>query len=100
VGKSLGTDIEQGKLTLPMIHFLAHADRPHRDLLISLLESSDPDRIDHVRKLLQPTDSIGAARDQARGFVDRAIAAVDNLRESEFKLQLIEMARYVTERDK
>ena len=100
VGKSLGTDIEQGKLTLPMIHFLAHADRPHRDLLMSLLESSDPDRIDHVRKLLQPTDSISFARSEARACVQRALAAIDNLPGSEFKFQLTEMARYVTEREK
>ncbi len=100
VGKSLGTDIEQGKLTLPMIHFLATADQPHRDLLIGLLESSDPDRIDHVRKLLQPTDSMTFARTEARVRVDRAIAAVDILPDSEFKLHLIEMAGYVTEREK
>ncbi len=100
VGKSLGTDIEQGKLTLPMIHFLTHADRPHRDLLMSLLESSDPDRIDHVRKLLQPTDSISFARNEARACVQRALAAIDNLAGSDFKWQLTEMARYVTEREK
>jgi octaprenyl-diphosphate synthase len=100
VGKSLGTDIEQGKLTLPMIHFLNAADQPHRDLLIGLLESSDPDRIDHVRKLLQPTGSMAYAKNEARAFVDRAVAAVDSLPHSEFKLNLIEMARYVTEREK
>ena len=37
VGKSLGTDIEKGKLTLPMIHFLKHAAPQHRALLIDLL---------------------------------------------------------------
>src|SRR5262249_23659080 len=41
VGKSLGTDIEKGKLTLPLIHFLKHAAAPHRDLLIGLLESRE-----------------------------------------------------------
>ncbi len=100
VGKSLGTDIQQGKLTLPMIHFLSAADQPHRDLLIGLLESSDPDRTDHVRKLLQPTESMAFAKAEARSCVNRAIKAVDILPDSEFKLQLIEMARYVTEREK
>src|SRR5438477_1093331 len=38
VGKTLGLDIEKGKLTLPMIHFLQTAPREHRDLLRSLLE--------------------------------------------------------------
>ncbi len=100
VGKSLGTDIEQGKLTLPMIHFLACADRPHRDLLINLLESSAPDRIDHVRKLIQPSDSIAYSCEQAQNCVDQAIAAIGVLPQSESKVQLIEMAEFVTARDK
>src|SRR5690606_29222219 len=33
VGKSLGTDMEKGKLTLPMIHFLVTAPAEHRELL-------------------------------------------------------------------
>ena len=37
VGKTLGSDVEKGKMTLPMIHFLRTAPREHRELLRSLL---------------------------------------------------------------
>lgn len=37
VGKTLGRDLEKGKLTLPVIHALAHADSPQRAELKELL---------------------------------------------------------------
>ena len=65
VGKSLGTDIEKGKLTLPLIHFLNHAAPQHRALLIGLLESQDEDRVERVRQLVAPSESIGRRRTPA-----------------------------------
>jgi octaprenyl-diphosphate synthase len=99
VGKSLGTDIEKGKLTLPMIHFLATAAPTHQQLLISLLESDAPDRIDNARQLLIPSPSMRYARNRAQQLVDQAIAAIHDLPESEIRQILIDMARFVTARE-
>jgi octaprenyl-diphosphate synthase len=100
VGKSLGTDIEKGKLTLPMIHFLRHAAPQHRDLLIGLLESQEHDRIEHVRQLLAPSDSIAYARAQAERLVDEAISALHTLPDGPAREALTQAAHYVTSRDK
>ncbi len=99
VGKSLGTDIEKGKLTLPMIHFLATAAPSHRQLLISLLESETSDRIDNVRQLLIPSASMRYARNQAQQRIDQAIAAISILAESKIRQTLINMAHFVTARE-
>jgi octaprenyl-diphosphate synthase len=100
VGKSLGTDIEKGKLTLPMIHFLKHAAPQHRELLIGLLESQEHDRIEHVRQLVAPSDSIAYARGEAERLVNEAIAALRTLPATPAREALIEAAHYVTARDK
>ena len=42
VGKTLGIDVEKGKLTLPLIHFLRTAPAEHRVLLRSLLSAPGP----------------------------------------------------------
>ncbi len=98
VGKSLGTDIEKGKLTLPMIHFLAHAAPSHRELLIGLLESNEHDRVERVRQLLIPSVSMAYARQKAQNLVDEAIDCLDILADSAARLTLIQMARFVTAR--
>ncbi len=100
VGKSLGTDIEKGKLTLPMIHFLKHAAPQHRELLIGLLESEEHDRIERVRQLIGPSDSIAYARAEAERLVEEAIAALRVLPPSEAREALTEAAHYVTAREK
>ena len=100
VGKSLGTDIEKGKLTLPMIHFLQNAAPQHRDLLIALLESTEHDRVEHVRQLLSPSESVAYARSEAERLISEAIRALQILPPSEAREALIDAAHYVTARDK
>ena len=98
VGKTLGIDIEKGKLTLPIIHFLRTAPREHRDLLRSLLSSSEADKTDRIRNLLVPSGSIEYAREKARDYIARAQAALKDLPESEPKHLLDAMARFVITR--
>ena len=100
VGKSLGTDIQKGKLTLPLIHFLKHAAPPHRELLIELLESSDHERVAHVRQLVGPTDSIAYARAEAQRLIEGAVAALDVLPATSARAALVEAAHFVTARNK
>jgi octaprenyl-diphosphate synthase len=100
VGKSLGTDIEKGKLTLPLIHFLRHAAPQHRELLMELLESSDHDRVAHVRQLVAPSESIVYARGQAERLIGDAVAVLQVLPESPARAALVEAARFVTARNR
>ncbi len=100
VGKSLGTDIEKGKLTLPMIHFLKHAAPQHRELLIGLLESHDGDKVERVRQLIGPSDSIAYARGEAQRLVEEAVGALSVLPVGEAREALVEAAQFVTVRDR
>src|SRR3954454_16187415 len=58
VGKTLGIDVEKGKMTLPMIHFTRTAPPEHRALLRSLLTSPDGDKTEKIRNLIVPSHSI------------------------------------------
>src|SRR5436190_21532422 len=58
VGKTLGLDLEKGKLTLPIIHYLRTAPAEKRQRMRAILEDQSPDRIDRVRQLLLNSDSI------------------------------------------
>ena len=98
VGKTLGTDVEKGKLTLPMIHFLRTAPAEHRALLKSLLTSSDADKAERIRNLILPSDSIAYARDRARQYVDRARRALEALPSTDARMALAAMADFVIAR--
>jgi octaprenyl-diphosphate synthase len=98
VGKTLGIDIEKGKMTLPMIHFLRTAPKEHRVLLRTLLESRDHDKGEKIRNLILPSKSISYARDAARGYVDRARTAIADLPDTDAKHVLDTMAEFVINR--
>lgn len=98
VGKSLGSDITKGKMTLPAIHFLRTAPAEHRTLLRSLLCSPDADKVDRVRNLILPSKSIAYAQDRARQLVDRARSAIADLPDTPARRSLDAMAEFVLAR--
>ncbi|MCS7033125.1 MAG: polyprenyl synthetase family protein [Phycisphaerae bacterium] len=98
VGKTLGIDVEKGKLTLPMIHFLRNAPQEHRALLRSLLEGRDADKFERIRNLITPSDSIDYARNFARRLIREAHAALSPLPDSEARRALATMAEFVVDR--
>ena len=98
VGKTLGSDIEKGKMTLPMIHFLRAAPQEHRSLLRSLLRSNDADKADRIRNLILPSGSIEYARERARDYVATAREALLCVPESEPRRVLDTMAEFVVSR--
>jgi octaprenyl-diphosphate synthase len=98
VGKTLGSDIHKGKLTLPMIHFLHTAPIEHRTLLRSLMMSRDVDKVEQIRNLILPSQSIQYARDYAHRLVHQAKDSLSNLPESDAKKVLEMMAEFVITR--
>ena len=98
VGKTLGSDIHKGKLTLPMIHFLRNAPIEHRTLLRSLLVSRDADKVDQIRNLILPSNSISYAKDYARRLIRQAQESLSDLPDSEAKRVLETMADFVIAR--
>src|SRR5687767_14491874 len=98
VGKTLGIDLEKGKMTLPIIHFLRHAPVEHRALLRSLLASNDPNEAERIRKMILPSRSMEYAREKARQYARRAREALGTLPDSDARRVLETMAEFVVTR--
>ena len=98
VGKTLGIDVEKGKMTLPLIHFLRHAPAEQRALLRSLLAGSDPEKSERIRHLILPSASMEYARDRAREYAGRAREALATLPDSDARRVLETMAEFVVAR--
>ena len=98
VGKTLGIDVEKGKMTLPMIHFLRTAPAEHRALLRSLLEGNDADKAERVRNLILPSKSISYAHDRAKRLIDRARTMLAELPDTDARRVMEMMAEFVVAR--
>lgn len=98
VGKTLGIDVLKGKLTLPIIHFLANAPYEHRTLLRSLLRSHDADKVERIRNLILPSASVEYATAKAKAMVVRAREAIAQLPDSPARQILDTLADFVISR--
>lgn len=97
-GKSLGRDVEKGKLTLPLIHFLGRAAGSEKSEMLSLLRGSDPRRHRQVAARLQASGSIGVAFETAAEYVRTAQSALALLPSGAARDSLRIMADFVIAR--
>jgi octaprenyl-diphosphate synthase len=99
-GKSLGTDLQQLKLTLPVIYLLDHATAEQRTELRRILGNGHAEK----RQLLQPhLHSSGAlryAQERAEHFAEQARADVECLPPSECRDILNLLTQKVVHRDR
>lgn len=100
VGKTLGTDLEQQKLTLPLIHARDHLPAARSHELLRLLDTGDSRHGPAIAKLLEEAGSLQYARARAESFAVTAQQAISPLPESEAKSLLMKMAYWSIRREK
>ena len=98
VGKSLGTDVEKGKLTLPVIQLLKVASPVDAVRARALLEEGSRDARDRLRSLLATYQTIQYAEEAARNFTDEAKGCLASLPDTQARDSLIALADYVITR--
>jgi octaprenyl-diphosphate synthase len=97
-GKSLGTDLEKQKLTLPLIHLLETSTPGDAAAIRRLLAEAAPgDRV-QIRDLLDQSDAPRYAWAQAERYALKASAALDILPDSPSKSVLRTLTHYVVRR--
>ncbi|MCA9119134.1 MAG: polyprenyl synthetase family protein [Planctomycetales bacterium] len=97
-GKSLGTDLEQQKPTLPIIHALANHSPEKREELLLLLSSDTAPSREALLPWLSEYDSIEYAYQTAKQFAASALKNLDCLEESDATNTLRLIASFVVER--
>jgi octaprenyl-diphosphate synthase len=73
LGKPVINDLKEGRITLPIIHALAHASEADHRLLKDLAGSVTPETAPEILALLNKTSSLNYAREQARHYTLKAL---------------------------
>ncbi|RLF15533.1 MAG: hypothetical protein DRJ97_03600 [Thermoprotei archaeon] len=85
IGKPVGSDIREGKMTLLVIKALEEADPKHRERLRVMLGKSDLSReeVEEARRIIEETGALSYAQRKALELIERA---KERLREATPKL--------------
>jgi octaprenyl-diphosphate synthase len=72
MGKPIGNDLKEGRITLPLIHALAQASPRDRERLLEIAGNLKPEMIPELRHLLDKYGSLDHARNLAREYTLKA----------------------------
>ncbi|NBW38062.1 MAG: polyprenyl synthetase family protein [Cytophagia bacterium] len=100
VGKPLGIDIKEKKMTLPLIHALSKASWLERRRIMGIVrnESSKPKKVKEVIEFVRNSGGIEYAQAVMNRFHADAIALVKDLPDSAHKRSLIQLVEFTIER--
>lgn len=101
-GKTVGNDIKEKKITLPLIHALENSANSKKRHILNIVKSRKKTRseIAEVISFVSEYRGIEYAEVKMNQYRDKALAILDSYPESEVKESLREFVRYTTSRKK
>ncbi len=102
VGKPLGIDIKEKKITLPLIYALSHTTSSEKRRIINLVKNHNDDakKIAEIIKFVRDTGGLQYAESQMKIYQDEAFEILNTFPESPSRQSLEQLVRFTTERNK
>jgi octaprenyl-diphosphate synthase len=101
LGKPVGTDLREGKVTLPLIYALERAAAPEREAIEEMVVRKSRVTSEDVARAVEIVHrhrGFAAARARARAFLREAVRALDPLPPSRGKEGLLYLAERIVDR--
>jgi octaprenyl-diphosphate synthase len=102
VGKPLGIDIKEKKVTLPLIYALNRSDKSERKKIINLVKNhqDDPVKIQAIIDFVNSKEGVHYANEKMLQYQQEAFDILYTFEASEARTGLEQLVRYTTERKK
>lgn len=99
-GKAIGKDLEEGKMTLPLIYTLKKCTPDEKDKIRKIIEAkgSNGKAIQDILAVIKQYDGISAALNKAKTYIDEGKASLTSFENSEAKTALLTIADFIMER--
>ncbi|MCD9018560.1 polyprenyl synthetase family protein [Parachryseolinea silvisoli] len=101
IGKPVGIDIKEKKMTLPLIHALSKAGWLEKRRIIRIVknEGSKPAKVREVIEFVKKSGGIQYATTAMNKFHQDALVLLANFPESSYKRSLIQLVQYTIDRN-
>jgi octaprenyl-diphosphate synthase len=101
LGKPIGSDLREGKVTLPLIYLLQKCRPEEAHKLFRVLEERGYHSVQfaEIMELIERYGTLEAAREKARHFADTAKSCLERFPDSPYKDALRSLADFIVERE-
>ena len=102
MGKPLGVDVLEQKITIPLLGALANASEQEQERVRGLVNDivGHPEHRDEIVAFVRENGGLDYARRRLEEYVEKAVRALDVLPDSQEKEYLKAVAYYTAKRDK
>ena len=94
LGKNVGSDLAEGKVTLPLIAAMRSSSGAQAKFIRKAISNGGVENLAKVTDIVQVTNGLKYTTNLAEGEVDKAIACLGTLRDSEFKSAMLALANF------
>lgn len=100
IGKPLGIDIKEKKMTLPLIHSLSKASWLEKRKIIGIVknDSENSKKVKYVIDFVKTSGGIDYANQKMRGYHAEALRVLHTFPDSEYKTSLEDLVQFTIER--
>nr|WP_101049107.1 polyprenyl synthetase family protein [Macromonas nakdongensis] len=98
LGKNLGDDLREGKVTLPIICTLRRCNAEDAAMIRAAIEQGDTDRLDDILRVVRDSGGLEDARRAALAEAQRAVDAARALPPNIYAKGLVQLAAVLLER--
>jgi octaprenyl-diphosphate synthase len=98
MGKNLGDDLREGKVTLPLIAAMRRGTAEQSDLIRRAIETSGLDELDHIIAIVRETGALDVAHEAAAAEAQRAMSAAQQLPMNTHAQALVQLAASLLQR--
>ena len=101
LGKPVGNDLREGKVTLPLIYALESAESEERKLVETVLADGNYDQVPFgkILHILHRYGGIERAQERAQAFTEKARSIISEFPDSPYQRALLAVTDLVTDRD-
>jgi octaprenyl-diphosphate synthase len=98
MGKNLGDDLREGKVTLPLIAAMRRGSQQQRALIRNAVETGALEELDHIIAIVRETGALDVAREAASAEAQRAMSAAAQLPSNAHAQALVQLAASLLQR--
>ena len=99
IGKHVGDDLAEGKMTLPLIYTRDNCDTAQALVICQAIENKSAERFNQILELIRAAGGLEYSLQKAQQQADLAKAALAALPESDYKTVMLELADFSVARN-